>query len=113
MNLKIIDGIEGVLKVAKLLGAFIVMVIAAYTVFAKASDFEEYKQLDQAQFQEFKKEIDREKVIERAYWLEEQIFKYKDRYGENYEKADDLTKEQVRKWETELKLKWLEVKEEK
>lgn len=61
-------------------------------------------------FQTLRNEFDSYKLKERADFLETRVWNCRDRYGRNFENADDLTKETCRRFESELNLIYEKIK---
>ena len=62
-------------------------------------------------FQTLKSDFDSYKLKERANFLETRVWNCRDRYGRHFERADELTKETCRRFESELNLIYEKIKQ--
>ena len=72
---------------------------SVYSTFAK-----------EAEFQTLRNDFDWYKLKERANFLETRVWNCRDRYGLGFEKADELTKETCRRFESELNIIYEKIK---
>jgi hypothetical protein len=61
-------------------------------------------------FQDLRNDFDSYKLKERADFLETRVWNCRDRYGRDFERADDLTKDACRRFESELNLIYEKIK---
>ena len=72
---------------------------SVYSTFAK-----------EVEFQTLRNDFDSYKLKERANFLETRVWNCRDRYGLGFERADELTKETCRIFESELNLIYEKIK---